>query len=337
MSRPTHPESVVAALVRYACRDLEALLSETAPKAFQSRVTRLARLILAATQHDTDAAIAATTLVQQGDYATFHAVHTSLISATMASYMGGWEEASLLSLICASLTMNISMGQLQNALRHQRVSLDADQRAEIHGHPLRSAQMLRDFGVKDQAWLEIVEKHHEGPEGSGYPQALYAGHIPVAARVLGLADAYCARLANRAYRKGYLPDLSQHSAFRAQINEIDESLAEVLSLALGAYPPGTVLSLGEGVIGVSLRRTARPLAPVVVEIYHPEEPDWVLHVRHLEPEDRPEVLGVDPDRLAQFLPLEELMQLWDTKALAEIVNSPRELFSMRRLAQAGSV
>ena len=49
---------------------------------------------------------------------------------------------------------------------------------------------------------EIVGKHHEKWDGSGYPDKLREAEIPLGARIFALADAYDAMRSDRPYRKG---------------------------------------------------------------------------------------------------------------------------------------
>jgi putative two-component system response regulator len=58
--------------------------------------------------------------------------------------------------------------------------------------PLRSAQTL----------MAIVRHHHEKYDGSGYPDGLSGEAIPLAARIVAVADAFDALTSDRPYRTG---------------------------------------------------------------------------------------------------------------------------------------
>jgi HD-GYP domain-containing protein (c-di-GMP phosphodiesterase class II) len=47
-----------------------------------------------------------------------------------------------------------------------------------------------------------VLAHHERPDGTGYPAGLTRSEIPPEARILAVADAYEAMVADRTYRMG---------------------------------------------------------------------------------------------------------------------------------------
>jgi putative nucleotidyltransferase with HDIG domain len=69
----------------------------------------------------------------------------------------------------------------------------------IKQHPAAGARILRSvpFLVPH---IPIVEFHHERPDGRGYPHGLRGDDIPMAARIVHVADAYDAITTKRAYR-----------------------------------------------------------------------------------------------------------------------------------------
>ena len=46
----------------------------------------------------------------------------------------------------------------------------------------------------------IIRHHHERLDGSGYPDGLAAGEVPITAQIVGIADAYDAMTTTRSYR-----------------------------------------------------------------------------------------------------------------------------------------
>jgi diguanylate cyclase (GGDEF)-like protein len=78
--------------------------------------------------------------------------------------------------------------------------LDDTEWEEIQRHPEIGARILEHAGLADIAtW---VRAHHERLDGRGYPDALSAGEIALEARILAVADAYEAMVADRPYRPG---------------------------------------------------------------------------------------------------------------------------------------
>ncbi len=78
-------------------------------------------------------------------------------------------------------------------------SLTADEFEQIKRHPGLGARILRQVPFL-APHLPIVELHHERPDGRGYPFGLRAEAIPLAARIVHVADAFDAMTSARAYR-----------------------------------------------------------------------------------------------------------------------------------------
>ena len=51
--------------------------------------------------------------------------------------------------------------------------------------------------------VEVARSHHERWDGGGYPDRLKSVEIPLAARIVAIADVYDALTSNRCYRPAY--------------------------------------------------------------------------------------------------------------------------------------
>src|SRR4051812_48448898 len=81
--------------------------------------------------------------------------------------------------------------------------LDDGDWEEMHKHCELGSRLLSGAGMEDiAAW---VLSHHERPDGSGYPAGLSGAEIAPEARIIAVADAYEAMVANRVYRPGLGP------------------------------------------------------------------------------------------------------------------------------------
>lgn len=82
--------------------------------------------------------------------------------------------------------------------------LDDDERVVMQSHTTIGARIL-DHGATPLVLLaeEIARSHHERWDGSGYPEHLAGEKIPLAARVVALADVFDALTHNRPYRPAW--------------------------------------------------------------------------------------------------------------------------------------
>jgi putative nucleotidyltransferase with HDIG domain len=77
--------------------------------------------------------------------------------------------------------------------------LTSDERREINGHPIKGALIVH--ASVDPEVVEVVRSHHERWDGDGYPRGLVGREIPLAARIVAVADAYLAMLEDRPYKE----------------------------------------------------------------------------------------------------------------------------------------
>jgi HD-GYP domain-containing protein (c-di-GMP phosphodiesterase class II) len=195
-----------------------------------------------------------------GHYGINHSIHAATACQAAARYLG-WSEVEQRRAFQAALTMNLAMIDLQARLSTQVSPLTAKQRELIHEHPVRSAEMLSQAGIDDQDWLDAVLMHHEVADGSGYPHG--ATDISELSEMLRFADVYTARLSSRANR----PAMSAQQAGRELHQMADSSpLAAALIKAFGIFPPGSVVKLASGEIGIVVRNGDKAYRPLVAAL-----------------------------------------------------------------------
>jgi HD-GYP domain-containing protein (c-di-GMP phosphodiesterase class II) len=83
--------------------------------------------------------------------------------------------------------------------------LSGDERVDLQRHPVIGEQSTAKMGLSRAVQL-IVRWHHEWWNGSGYPDGLVGEQIPLAARILRVADTYAALVSPRPFRSAITPD-----------------------------------------------------------------------------------------------------------------------------------
>ena len=95
----------------------------------------------------------------------------------------------------ASALHDIGKIAIDDSILKKKGPLTEEETRIMHMHPVLGAQMLEglDF-YKDEPLLQMAAQicrwHHERYDGSGYPDGLVGESIPIAAQVVGIADAY---------------------------------------------------------------------------------------------------------------------------------------------------
>jgi len=73
---------------------------------------------------------------------------------------------------------------------------------------------------------EIALSHHERFDGTGYPQSLKGDQIPLAARIVAIADVYDALVTRRRYKAAYTQDVAKSIIVQEKGSHFDPQLVE---------------------------------------------------------------------------------------------------------------
>jgi hypothetical protein len=242
------------------------VLASTTDPAFQDALDEASTPMLDLIARDPDFAILQALQEERGvkvQYALRHAMRTAIVARLVATRLG-WDVAATVSVFKAALTMNVSMMELQGELAASRVPPTAEQRRVIFEHPARSRALLEAGGVRDEDWLRAVEQHHERPDGCGYPRG--RSDVDEKARLVRLADLYCAKLGSRAARQGITPDRVGRELF---VRDSANPMTHALIKEFGLYPPGSFVRMASGETGVVVKRGPTMLTPLVAALTWP--------------------------------------------------------------------
>jgi putative nucleotidyltransferase with HDIG domain len=119
------------------------------------------------------------------------------------------------------------------------------------------------------AALTIIREHHELFDGTGYPDKLKGEAISLLSRIVSMANYYDELCNPPAIADALTPHEALSLMFARLRGKFDPKLLQVFIRCLGVYPPGTIVQLSNGAIGmVATVNTARPMKPTVMVYDH---------------------------------------------------------------------
>ncbi|MFQ5469556.1 MAG: HD-GYP domain-containing protein [Gammaproteobacteria bacterium] len=237
---------------------------------FINHLDRLCNDLQILCEKDANAALGSIHLCQEKPYTVWHSIHIALLSELAAKRLEYPRERRL-SIMRAALTGNIGMLRLQEILYEQAGPLTEEQRKRVNDHCEKSVLMLKNAGVEDQLWLELVLQHHENISGRGYPRGLKGDDILKEARLLNLADRYGAMVSPRANRTGLPPQNALRDLLLKKGEDYDEKLSILFIKELGVYPPGMFVKLANGETAIVIQRGKESTSPTVSSVISPRE------------------------------------------------------------------
>jgi diguanylate cyclase (GGDEF)-like protein len=211
--RPTESElSVMMAVADHAGLALEQTQREDGVSADQSSELRLAAVMLLAETLDMRDPSTARHSRTVGDFARQTAVALHL------------EPDRVDRIQAAGLVHDLGKLGIADAILYKPGPLDDREWREIRRHPDLGAQILEHAGLHDiAAW---VRAHHERVDGGGYPAGLSESEISLESRILAVADAYEAMVADRPYRAGLAPEEARAELLRCAGTQFDAIVVE---------------------------------------------------------------------------------------------------------------
>jgi response regulator RpfG family c-di-GMP phosphodiesterase len=102
-------------------------------------------------------------------------------------------------------------------------------------HPAKGGEIVGEIEEFGQV-ADVIRHHHERVDGRGYPDGLRGSAIPLASRIILIADAFEAMVADRSYRRSLgreaaIRELQEHSG-----TQFDPSLTQAFIGALDTHP-----------------------------------------------------------------------------------------------------
>ncbi|MDH5184449.1 MAG: HD domain-containing protein [Gammaproteobacteria bacterium] len=263
-SRKVHPFEKIKELQVRLNRVIERFRDGTDRESAVNELDEVVNILMLLCSNSPDVMIGAVHLFNDRPYSITHLLHISIVTALQVNDLKLSPHTRKMS-VAAALTCNLSMMSLHELLEQQKTPLTDAQREDLKLHPKESVEILESFKISDPTWLESVLHHHESVDGTGYPHGLSGDAIPITARVIAVADCYCALVKHKTYRKGYTPSTVLKHFFKQKGQKLDEELSLRLIKMFGIYPPGTYVKLANGESAIVIQRSgsAKSMWPIV--------------------------------------------------------------------------
>lgn len=130
------------------------------------------------------------------------------------------------SLRAAALLHDLGEVAMEREYIQRSGILSDEERIDLARHPVIGEREASRVGA-DRAAQLLVRWHHEWFNGSGYPDALRRDEIPLAARILRVADSYAALTDTRPFRDALAVEMARNEITRRAGIEFDPAVVKV--------------------------------------------------------------------------------------------------------------
>jgi putative two-component system response regulator len=162
---------------------------------------------------------------------------TAELSNLIGQQMGLADE-SLRHLRMAARIYDVGMLALPDTIRNSERTLSYEELKTMKSHTSAAGAMFEASRIPGGEILhDVAEAHHERWDGTGYPFGLKATKIPLAARIVAVAQYYCAITSDRPYREALPQSAALEETSRQGGYAFDPEVVSALTKALGAEVP----------------------------------------------------------------------------------------------------
>lgn len=140
----------------------------------------------------------ATALEARDEYTRGHSSRVCELSLLIGERLGLSQDA-LEELRVGTILHDIGKIGVPDAILNKRGRLTAEEFSIMKQHPVIGYEICRPLMLSEGV-LMIIRNHHEKLDGSGYPDGLKGGELPLSLRIVCVADAFDAMSSRRPYR-----------------------------------------------------------------------------------------------------------------------------------------
>lgn len=199
-----------------------------------------------------DALLWMTKIREEDEYTAEHCLSVCILSLAFGRYLG-LNESELVQLGLCGLLHDVGKMQVPLDILNKPGKLTAEEFAQIKNHTLRGYELLSASSQNLSTIIaETALSHHERIDARGYPKKISASDLPELIRIISIVDAYDAMTADRCYSAAKTTTTALKIIYEEAGKQFDQNLALAFIRCIGIYPPGTLVELINGCIGVVL-------------------------------------------------------------------------------------
>jgi len=205
--------------------------------------------------HDNNATLLLTQIRDRDGDGARHAMNVAILAITLGRLTGlGREQLDVLG-ICG-LLHDVGKVRVPQEVLAKEGQLSRREVEEIRRHTVHGRDLLLAQGKHYAAAADVAYSHHERVDGRGYPRGLSGCEISLNARVISIAEAYDAITTETGYRAGRSAHEAQSILYRNRGKQFDEELVYKFIDSIGVFPPGSLVEMSNGEVGIILGNNA---------------------------------------------------------------------------------
>lgn len=212
-----------------------------------------------------------------------HALNVCILSLLLAKASNISPE-DMFTVGLGALFHDIGKLRIPKSLLLKTQPLTKAERAFLKLHPQFGVEIVSRIESFPEDPKRIISGHHETIDGKGYPKGLKGDEIDIPTRIVSIVNTYDNLCNPYIIERAMTPYQTLAFMYKKLSDKLDKKLIELFIHLVGVYPPGTIVQLSNGSVGIVVSKSSnRPNRPYVL-MYDPKVPPSKAPVVSLENE-----------------------------------------------------
>jgi putative nucleotidyltransferase with HDIG domain len=232
-----------------------------------------------------DALIWMSRMRNEDEYTAEHCLNVCILAIAFGRHLG-MSEPELEKLGLCGLLHDVGKMRVPHNVLNKSDPLSDKEFNMIKAHTVHGRNLLMSSPGIPNVTVDVAYSHHERVDGAGYPRKLKAAGISDFARIICIVDAYDAMTGDRCYSRAIPSTDALKRIFQDRGTHFDERLALEFIKCVGLYPPGSIVELVNGLVGIVLESNHRyrhlPKIIVVKDLNQPLKKEVIISLNDVE-------------------------------------------------------
>lgn len=199
------------------------------------------------------------------EYTAEHSLNVCILAVAFGRQLG-MDELDLEKLGLCGLLHDVGKMRVPLEILNKQAPLTDKEMRMMKAHTVHGRNLLMSTPSIYAGAIDTAYSHHERMDGNGYPRKISGNGVSFFTRVIAIVDAYDAMTADRCYSRAKTSTEALKIIYEARGTQFDEQLALKFIQTIGLYPPGSIVELYTGEVGIVLEsnQTFRHLPRVIL-------------------------------------------------------------------------
>ncbi|WP_196138498.1 HD-GYP domain-containing protein [Aliikangiella sp. G2MR2-5] len=199
-----------------------------------------------------------------------HSLNVSILAIGFAQSLG-FDEFQLEDIGMAAMLHDIGQVRVPSNIVNKKGRLNENERVEVSKHTQYGFDILASKKGLTQSCVDVALSHHERLNGQGYPRGLKDSQISDVVRIVSIVEVFESLTSHQSYRKGMAVMDAYKVLMAGKGSHFDESLVLRFIQWRSIFPPGCIVEMDNGQVGIVIKTNQkhklRPKVLIVMDEY----------------------------------------------------------------------